>query len=62
MDMIAKFRPSIATAIPKIVNLLKDSASSVRVACAEALSTLSEHGKTGNLSGVATSFVHDNPS
>jgi HEAT repeat protein len=44
MEVIAEFRPAIATIIPAIVVLLNDSESSVRVACAEALSTLSEQG------------------
>jgi HEAT repeat protein len=62
MDMIGKFRPKIATAIPQIVKLLEDSESSVRVACAEALSRLSEHSKTVNLSDLTAKFAHDNPS
>jgi HEAT repeat protein len=49
MEVIAEFRPSIGTILPAIINLLKDSESIVRVACAEALSTLSEQGKTAEL-------------
>ena len=50
MEVIAEFRPAIATIIPAIVALLNDSESSVRASCVEALSTLSEQGKTAHLS------------
>ena len=48
--IIAEFRAVIAPAIPGIVNLLKDGDSRIHVACADTLSTLSERGKSGNLS------------
>jgi HEAT repeat protein len=52
MEVIAEFRPAIATIIPAIVALLNEneSESSVREACVEALSTLSEPGNTAHLS------------
>ena len=50
MEGIAEFRPTIATIIPAIVALLNESESSVRVACVEALSTLSGHGNIAHLS------------
>jgi uncharacterized protein (UPF0147 family) len=49
--IIAEFRAVIAPAIPGIVNLLKDDDLRIHVACADTLSTLSERGKSGNLSG-----------
>ena len=49
--IIAEFRAVIAPAIPGIVNLLKDGDWHIHVACADTLSTLSERGKSGNLSG-----------
>jgi HEAT repeat protein len=53
IKIIAEFQPSIITAIPELVTLLKDSNIDVCQACATALSKFSEHGKTGNLSGQA---------
>ena len=50
MEVIAKFRPTIATIIPAIVALLNENESSVCVTCVEALLTLSEQGKTAHLS------------
>jgi HEAT repeat protein len=50
--IIAEFRPLIAPAVPKIVNLLKDGDREIHIACADALSTLSERGKPVNLLGV----------
>ena len=49
MEVIAEFRPAIATIIPAIVALLNDSNSTVRAVCAKALLTLSEQGKTAQL-------------
>lgn len=46
----AEFQHLISPAIPTIVNLLKDSDLSVRLAGSRALSTLSEQGKIANLS------------
>jgi hypothetical protein len=53
MTIIAKFRPSIAPAIPEIANLLKHSDRFVRQAGVDAVSQLSKHGKTVNLSRLA---------
>ena len=50
MEVTAEFRPTIATIIPAVVTLLKDDERSVRVACVEALSTLSEQDRTAHLS------------
>ena len=50
--IIAEFRPLIAPAIPKIVNLLKDGDRQIHIACANALSTLSERGKSLNSLGL----------
>jgi hypothetical protein len=44
MTIIAEFRPLMETALGDIVNLLKDSDNSVRVACMKALSNLSKQG------------------
>jgi hypothetical protein len=46
MKTIAEFRPSIVTAIPEIVTLLKDSDIDVCKACVIALLKFSEQGKT----------------
>jgi hypothetical protein len=53
MKMIAEFRPSIVTAIPELVTLLKDRNIDVCKACVTALSKFSEQGKTGMLSNLA---------
>jgi hypothetical protein len=50
--IIAEFRAVITPAIPGIVNLLKDDDEAIQIACADALSTLSERGKPINLSGL----------
>ena len=42
---VAEFRESIRPVIPEIVSLLSDGERSVRIAGADALSKLSEHGK-----------------
>ena len=52
MTIIAEFRAFIATAIPKFVNLLKDSDGVVLLAGVNALSQLSKQGKTAQLSDV----------
>jgi hypothetical protein len=43
-SIAAEFRGSIATSIPQIVNLLKDTNSNFRMAGAEVLSKLSKQG------------------
>jgi HEAT repeat len=53
MTMLAEFRPLIGSAIPEILELLKDTEWEVRLAGVNALSQLSEHGKMDNLSDVA---------
>jgi hypothetical protein len=53
MTIIAEFRSLVATGIPAIVDLLKDSRRGVRAVCTEALSTLSAQGKIANLLGLA---------
>jgi hypothetical protein len=50
--IIAEFRAVITPAIPGIVNLLKDGDETIQIACADALSTLSERGNPINLSGL----------
>ena len=49
MEAIVEFWPLIGPIIPGIIDLVKDSKTSICVACAEALSTLSEHGKKTDL-------------
>ena len=54
MTIIAEFRSLIAAAIPEIIKLLKHTGWEVRQAGVDALSQLSEHGKTvSHLSDVA---------
>ena len=49
MEAIVEFRSFIGPIIPVIVDLVKDSKTSVCVACAKALSMFSEHGKKTGL-------------
>jgi HEAT repeat len=42
----------ISPAVPEIVNLLKDGDRRIHIACADALSTLSERGKPINILGL----------
>jgi HEAT repeat protein len=53
IKIIAEFRPSIVTAMPNLLTLLKDSDIGVCKACVTALSKFSEQGKPGNLSNLA---------
>jgi HEAT repeat protein len=53
MTTIAEYRPFIATAIPEILELLKDREWELCLAGVNALSHLSEHGKMVKLSDVA---------
>jgi hypothetical protein len=48
MTIIAEFQPLMASAIPEIVQLLKHTGWEVRQAGVDALSQLSEQGKTVN--------------
>ena len=43
--LVAELRESIRPAIPKIITLIGDGDRNVRIACADALSKLSEQGK-----------------
>ena len=49
MEAIVEFQPLIGPIIPGIVDLVKDSETSICLACAEALLTLSEHRKKTDL-------------
>jgi hypothetical protein len=51
-DSIVEFRPPISTVIPDIVNLITHEDRDVHIACADALSNLSAHGKTTSLLGL----------
>ena len=45
ISIIAEFRPSIGTAIPELITLLKDSDVDVQMAATDALSKLSHYSK-----------------
>lgn len=45
MTIIAEFRDSIGTAIPKIVALLSDETQVIRWVAADALAQLAQHGR-----------------